>query len=144
MLVRRSRVDSDSDCSKWVFDPGTTRIARSGFLQKLTFKVQYWTLESKKSRLEKTRAIDLVLGVANFQLGLLGLTRIARIARIDSRNPMITIIGFRKSIFGFGAIRAKRVDPKYERVTKISELYTFSTDVECLCREVIMSAHSMS
>ena len=26
----------------WVFDPETTRIAWSGFLQKLTFKVQYW------------------------------------------------------------------------------------------------------
>ena len=37
LLVRVFGVDSDcsgdSDCSKWVFDPGATRIARSGFLQ---------------------------------------------------------------------------------------------------------------
>ena len=42
-----SDCSGDSDCSKWVFDAGATRIARSGFLQKLTFKVQYcnnWVL----------------------------------------------------------------------------------------------------
>ena len=38
-LEVKNPLPGDSDCSKWAFDPGATRIARSGFLQKLTLKL---------------------------------------------------------------------------------------------------------
>ena len=105
LLVRRSGVDSDcsgdSDCSKWGFDPGATRIARNGFLQSLTFKVQYCNNWALGLPTPNPRAIARRLGVGESTTRNARIARIARIARnpkIDFRNPIFAIIGFQSQL----------------------------------------------
>ena len=120
LLVRRFVVDSDcsgdSDCLKWVFDPRATRIARNGFLQFLTFKVQYCNPSRSDCRPPKRELLLSFLVVGKFS------TRIARIAKLTWKS-IIAKIGFRKSIFAIRAIpatRAIRVDHEFPRITKYS------------------------